>query len=47
MEADSALLLNVTGDLIHRTTTQMSNIDLDDFKRTQANLDRKAKRKGW
>ncbi|MDP8185335.1 two-partner secretion domain-containing protein [Phocoenobacter skyensis] len=42
MEADSVLLLNVAGDLTHRSTTQTTNVDLYDFKRKQTNLDRKA-----
>ncbi|TCP11327.1 filamentous hemagglutinin, partial [Bisgaardia hudsonensis] len=42
MEADSALLLNVAGDLTHRSTTQTTNVDLYDFKRKQTTLDRKA-----
>ncbi|MDP8169701.1 hemagglutinin repeat-containing protein [Pasteurella skyensis] len=42
MEADSVLLLNVAGDLTHRSTTQTTNVDLYDFKRKQTTLDRKA-----
>ncbi|MDG6881149.1 Filamentous hemagglutinin [Phocoenobacter uteri] len=42
IEAERDLLLDVAGNLTHRSTTQTTKVDLDGFKRTQTTLDRKA-----
>ncbi|HGO5856895.1 TPA: filamentous hemagglutinin N-terminal domain-containing protein, partial [Mannheimia haemolytica] len=42
IEADKAILLDIAGNFNHTSTTRTTQIDLDGFKRTETNLDRKA-----
>lgn len=42
LEADNALLLNIGGNITHRSTTQTTQVDLVGYKRTDTTLDRKA-----
>ncbi|EXI62645.1 hypothetical protein AK33_04365 [Mannheimia granulomatis] len=41
IEADRAVLFEIGGNFNHRSTTQTTDINLDGFKRTETNLDRK------